>query len=150
MKEKTVDWKELTIFQVADITCAMDILKIKEIIKHLELTRIHNAPDFVRGVASLRGEIITVVDVRVKFGFEPAPLNEDMRIIVIRHKDENIGLLVDRIWDVHRVNDTVMEPLASNINGVNRDFFSGIYKMEEGLATVLNTDTLLDSEMSLQ
>ncbi|HED09510.1 MAG TPA: purine-binding chemotaxis protein CheW [Caldithrix abyssi] len=149
MKRNEQEWMELTIFQVADVSCAMDILNIKEIIKHLEITRVHNAPPYIRGVASLRGEIITVVDVREKFGFDPIPLNEDMRIIVTSYRGENTGLLVDRVLDVHMVDVDAMEPLASNINGINRDFFSGIYKMESGLAAVLNTEALLQGDSKL-
>ena len=58
---------ELTIFKVTEIICALDILQIKEIIKHLEISSVKNAPDYVRGVASLRGEIISVIDVGIKF-----------------------------------------------------------------------------------
>ena len=137
-------FKELTIFQVADILCAIDITEIKEIVKHLEISRVMNAKEYVRGVASLRGEIISVIDVRVKFGGVPIPLNEDMRIIVINFQDENTGLLVDKIHDVEIVNVSSLEPLTSNINGVNREYFSGIYKMDKKLAAVLNTNELLN------
>ncbi len=141
VKENT--YVELSIFEVAGVKCALDILNIQEIIKHLEISKVHNAPPFIRGVASLRGEIITVLDVRVKFGFEQIPLNEDMHIIVIKYDGENIGLLVDHIIDVHVVEKNSLEPLTSNINSVNRDFFSGIYKMENQLAAVLNPKELL-------
>jgi len=142
-KNQSEQFNELTIFQVADILCAIDIIKIKEIIKHLDISAVRNAPDFVRGVASLRGEIISVIDLRTKFGFEPIVLNEDMRIIVINFQGENTGLLVDKIHDVHRISVDSLEPLTSNINGVNREYFSGIYKMEKSLAAVLNTEELL-------
>ena len=143
-KNKSEQFEELTIFQVADILCAIDIIKVKEIIKHLEISAVRNSPDFVRGVASLRGEIISVIDVRVKFGFEPLVLNEDMRIIVISFDGENTGLLVDKILDIHRVNSNSLEPLTSNINGITREFFRGIYKMDKNLAAVLNTEELLN------
>ncbi len=135
--------KELTIFQVADILCAIDITEIKEIVKQLDISRVMNANDFIRGVASLRGEILSVIDVRVKFGLDPIPLNEDMRIIVINFQGENTGLLVDKIHDVEMVNNSSLEPLTSNISGVNREYFSGIYKMDKKLAAVLNTNELL-------
>ncbi|MCB9056957.1 MAG: chemotaxis protein CheW [Calditrichae bacterium] len=142
-KVKSDEAVELSIFQVAEIICAVDITKIVEIIKHLDLTLVKNAPSFVRGVASLRGEIITVIDVRAKFGLEPIPLNEDMRIIVVNYQNENTGLLVDKIIDVNRVEQNSIGPLTSNINSVNKDYFSGIYTMENDLSAILNLDELL-------
>jgi purine-binding chemotaxis protein CheW len=142
-KVKVEQFKELTIFQVADILCAIDITEVKEIVKHLEISRVMDADDYIRGVASLRGEILSVIDVRVKFGEKAIPLNEDMRIIVINFEGENTGLLVDKIHDVEMINVKSLEPLTSNINGVNRDYFSGIYKMDNKLAAVLNTNELL-------
>ncbi len=142
-KVKVEQFKELTIFQVANILCAIDITEVKEIVKHLEISRVMDADDYIRGVASLRGEILSVIDVRVKFGEKAIPLNEDMRIIVINFEGENTGLLVDKIHDVEMINIKSLEPLTSNINGVNRDYFSGIYKMNNKLAAVLNTKELL-------
>lgn len=145
-KVKSEEFIELSIFQVAEIICAVDIITIVEIIKHLDITQVKNAPAFVRGVASLRGEIISVIDVRAKFGLTPIPLNEDMRIIVVNYQNENTGLLVDKIIDVNRVDQNSIGPLTSNINSVNKDYFSGIYTMENDLSAVLNLDELLAFE----
>jgi len=147
-KKVNNQYKELTIFQVADILCAIEITEIKEIVKQLDLSRVMNAEKYIRGVANLRGEILSVIDVRVKFGLEPIPLNEDMRIVVISYKSENTGILVDKVHDVHRVQYDSIEPLTSNINGVNREFFSGIYKLDKKLAAVLNTSELLKHSQS--
>lgn len=141
-------YKDLAIFQVNETLCAIEIVNIKEIIKHLDISAVQNAPEYVRGVASLRGEIISVIDVRVKFGKPSIPLNEDMRIIVINFHGENTGLLVDKIEDIHPADCDAIDPLTSNINGVNRDFFSGIYKMDKKLAAIVNTDELLKFNQS--
>ena len=137
---------ELSISQVGKITCAIDISRIQEINKHLIFTKVHDAPNFVRGILNLRGQIITVIDLGVKFGFKQKVLNEDMRVIVVKYDNENIGLLVDKIVDVVMADVRDMERAPSNISGVAGDYFSKIYKMEKHLAAILNIDELLKVE----
>ncbi len=142
------DAQELSIFEVGEITCAINITQIQEINKHLEITRVHNAPEFVKGILNLRGQIITIVDLRVKFGFKSLPLNEDMRIIVVNYHGERTGLLVDKIVDVAPAREQDLEPPPSNINGVAGDFFSSIYKMEHTLAAILNVESILKMDQA--
>ncbi len=135
--------QEFSIFEVGELTCAISIEYIQEINKQLEITRVYNAPEYVRGILNLRGQIITVIDLRIKFGFEPRTLNEDMRIIVVNYQDEKIGFLVDAIVDVVSVEPDCLEPPPSNISGIAGEYFCNIYKMRQQLAAVLNIDEVL-------
>ncbi len=137
---------ELSISQVGEITCAININQIQEINKHLIFTKVHDAPQFVRGILNLRGQIITVIDLGVKFGFKRKVLNEDMRVIVVKYENENIGLLVEKIVDVVIAEKKNMERPPSNISGVAGEFFAKIYKMDNHLAAILNIDELLKVE----
>jgi len=102
MSNRTIpdEVQELTIFEVGPITCALSIQDIQEINKHLEMTRVANAPEYIRGISNLRGTIITVIDMRIKFGLKPKELYENTRIVVVKNQDEMLGLLVDRMLDV--------------------------------------------------
>ncbi len=142
-KAKPDEVRELTIFEVGPITCALSIQDIQEINKHLEMTDVANAPDYIRGICNLRGAIITVIDMRIKFGMEPKEFDENTRIVVVKNQDELLGLLVDRMLDVLNVSDDELEPTPSNINGVAGRYFSGIYKMESSLAALLNVSEIL-------
>ncbi len=145
-KKTDIENIELSISQVGEITCAIDINQIQEINKQLIFTRVHDAPEFVRGILNLRGQIITVIDLGVKFGFKQKVLNEDMRVIVVKYENENIGLLVDKIVDVVIAGKKDMERSPSNISGVAGEYFEKIYKMENHLAAILNIDELLKTE----
>lgn len=134
---------ELSIFDVGSLTCAVNINGIQEFNKHLDITPVHNAPHYVRGLLNLRGQIITVIDLRKKFGFEPIEINNEMRIIVVKYNHENVGLLVDKIVDVLTADPKAMDPPPSNISGIAEKYFSNIYKMEEDLAAILNIDEIL-------
>jgi purine-binding chemotaxis protein CheW len=135
--------QEWIVLEVGNVLCGVAITQIQEINKQIEMTPVHQAPAYVRGVINLRGQIVTVIDLRVKFGFLPLELNEERCIVVVRWAGENIGLLADRIQDivVAEAGD-ILEPPA-NISSVTGTFFSGIYPMEHGLIAFLCLSELL-------
>ncbi len=135
--------KELTIFQVANIACGLDIADVKEINKHIDITATFGAPDYVRGIINLRGEIVTVIDLRQKFGIKPDELNENMRVVIVESRGENIGLLVDRIDDIVTADPKLIEPPLSNISGITSEYFSGILKTDDALISILDLQNLL-------
>lgn len=134
---------ELIIFQVGDLLCGAEIRQVQEINKHLDITPVHHAPSYVRGVLNLRGQIITVVDLREKFSITPRPLDDDMRIVIVRFNSENIGFLVDGVQDVLRATAADIEPAPANLSGVNGAFFTGVYKMSQGLVAIVNLSEIL-------
>ena len=135
--------QELTIFQVADISCGLDISDVQEINKHIDITKAYGSPDYVRGIINLRGEIVTVIDLRKKFGMEMEELNENMRVVIVESQGENIGLLVDRIDDIVLADPKLIEPPPSNVSGVTGEFFTGILKTDDSLITILDIHNLL-------
>ena len=137
--------KELVLFRVAEILCGVNIDHVQEINKNLDFTTVYRAPKFVKGVLNLRRQIVSIIDLRVKFEREPIELKNTMRVIIVHHNDENVGLLVDEINDVIEVDQTRLEHSTSNLNGVEAIFFAGMYKMEEELAVILDINEILKS-----
>lgn len=137
--------QELSIFEVGPITCAVGIQDIQEINKHLEITSVTNAPEYIRGICNLRGSIITVIDMRIIFGLESTEISDGTRIVVVKNQGEQIGLLVDKMLDVLFIDEGDLEPTPSNVNGIAGKYFSGIYKMKDKLAALLNIDEILGS-----
>ncbi len=138
--------KELTIFQVANITCGLDIADVQEINKHFDITNAYGAPEYVRGIINLRGEIVTVIDLHQKFGIEQEALNDKMRVVIVESQGENIGLLVDRIDDIILADPKLIEPPPSNVSGVTGEYFTGILKTDEALISILDVHNLLAIE----
>lgn len=143
--ESVTEIKELVLFNVAEILCGVNIKHVQEINKNLDFTTVYRAPKFVKGVLNLRGQIVSIIDLRVKFEREPIKLKKTMRVIIVHHNDENVGLLVDEINDVIEVDKNRLEHTTSNLNGVEAIFFSGMYKMEEELAVILDINEILKS-----
>jgi len=141
---------EWIVLEVGDLWCGVPIAEIQEIIKQLAVTPVHHAPDYVRGVINLRGQIVTVIDLRAKFALPLLELNEEHCIVVVRWAGESIGLLADRIQDIVVAEPAdILEPPA-NLHGVAGTLFSGIYPVEQGLVAFLRLPALLAYEASGQ
>jgi purine-binding chemotaxis protein CheW len=135
--------REWVVLEVGNIRCGIAITQIQEINKQIDMTPVHHAPAYVRGVINLRGQIVTVVDLRVKFGLPPLELDEERCIVVVRWSGESIGVLADRIQDIVVADAAdILDPPA-NICGVTGAFFSGIYPMEQGLVAFLRLPEVL-------
>ena len=136
--------QELVLFACGDLLCGLDIRQVQEINKNLAITRVRHAPSYVRGVLNLRGQLLTIVDLRSKLGLEPADIDADMRIVVAKGAEGIVGLLVDSVADIVEAPAEEMEPPPSNIDAVPGLFFRAIYKMDAGLAAVLNLGQVLE------
>ena len=92
--------QEFLVFSLGDEEYAIDILKVQEIRGYENVTRIANAPDFIKGVTNLRGVIVPIVDLRIKFRLERADYDDQTVVIVVNIADRVVGIVVDRVSDV--------------------------------------------------
>ena len=137
---------EFATFYIGDALCGMDILRIQEINKHMEMTRVPQAPDYVKGILNLRGQIVTIIDLRQKLGLAPAGSDEDARNIIVKSQEEYIGLMVDRISDVVNVDRDKLESPPASMDGVQGKFFKGVYKTEKSLVGILEMEEILKED----
>ena len=137
---------ELTTFKIGTAIYGMDILKVQEINKLMDMTVVPQAGKYIRGILNLRGQIVTVIDLACKLGLEPITVSPASRNIILISKDEYFGLLVDGIGDVVRTDWEHIEPAPANLGGVLGGFFEGIVKTERHLIGILNTDHVLSVE----
>jgi len=137
---------KMATFYVGEALCGMDILKIQEINKMLEMTKVPQAPDYVKGILNLRGQIVTVIDLGKKLGLSVTNLSNDTRNIIVNSKNEYIGLLVDSIGDVERTDRDKVEPPPANIGGVQGKYFEGVFKTKDSLIGILDVEEVLKKE----
>jgi purine-binding chemotaxis protein CheW len=131
---------EFVTFYVGDLLIGVDIHKVEEINRQVEVTPVPQAPPHVSGVINLRGEVVTVVDLRKVLDMGKTEINMHSRTVVVNCGNEEIGLLVDRVADDVRVRSDQMDPSPANVNGVDGRFFKGVYKLEKSLLIVLDVD----------
>ena len=138
--------REIASFYVGDALMGIPIDQVEEINHHLDLTPVPHAPAIVRGVVNLRGEVVTVIDLRVVLGMEPAVVTGQTCNIVVRWRGERIGFVVDRIGDVVRTRLADISRPPANVSGVGEKCFSGVYKLERTLLALLDVEHILAME----
>lgn len=134
---------ELATFFIGNSLIGIDIKQVQEINRNLQLTRVPQASEEVRGVVNLRGDVVTVLDLRVIFGLERSEIGRDCRNIIVTDHDERIGLLVDRIADVVKITSDQIDNAPANLKGVSGRFFRGVHQLEHDLLLILDTERVL-------
>jgi len=135
---------EFLCFRVSDEIYGINIMDIKELIKPREVTEVPRSPAFVSGVLSLRGTIIPIIDMRVRLGLaHEAPTGKE-RIVVIRTDNSLSGLLVDEVIQVVKVQQDAIEAAPAVLEGIDRDFISGLGRADGRLIIILNLETIAD------
>ncbi len=141
--------QQFATFYVGDILLGVDICTVQEINRQAEATRVPHAPQHVRGVINLRGDVATVIDLRTVLGLERADVTRDSRNLIIHSDGEAIGLLVDRVADIVAIDAADVSPSPANLKGVDGRYFQGVYTTELELVVLLDVEQVL-SECSPQ
>jgi len=137
---------ELATFYVGDALCGMDILKIQEINKLMDMTKVPQAPSYVTGILNLRGQIVTIIDLGRKLGLGSTETTLSSRNIIVSSPGEHVGLLVTRLSDVVSADTEKIERAPANMGGIQGEFFSGVYKTDDKLIGILDVNKVLRLE----
>ena len=135
---------QLVTFSIGDEEFGVDILKVQEIIRTMEITRVPRAPEFVEGVINLRGKVIPVIDMRKRFNLPAVQRDSHTRIIVMEFGSAKIvGFLVDAVSEVLRIPASTVEPAPAVVSGVGSEYIKGVGKLDDRLLILLDLDSLL-------
>jgi purine-binding chemotaxis protein CheW len=138
-------------FLVGGEVYGIEILSIREIIKPREITEVPRAPRFLLGVVTVRGLVLPVIDLRLRLHLEARPLLRTARILIVVHKAERYGLLVDQVRGVVRFADADIEPPPPSLAPGDSPFLAGIGRYEEEgeerMVILLSLDTVVDFEV---
>ena len=137
---------ELATFYIGDALCGMDILKIQEINKLMDMTKVPQAPSYVIGILNLRGQIVTIIDLGKKLGLGATDATLSSRNTIVNSPGEHVGLLVTRLSDVISADTGKIERAPANMGGIQGEFFSGVYKTEDRLIGILDINKVLRLE----
>ena len=118
----------------------VDVLKVQEVIRYQEMTRVPLAPAVVSGLINLRGQIVTAIDLRRRLDMDDRPTGQLPVNVVIRTDDGAVSLLVDEIGDVVEVSESLFERPPETLKGTARDLIRGAYKLEDRLLLILDTE----------
>ena len=138
-------------FTLQSESYGIDVLKIREIIRLTNITPVPQMPAFVRGVINLRGKIIPVIDLRLRFGFEQAQSTDSTCIVVVLvklpdGKSTQMGLVVDGVEEVVNIAATDIEETPDFGGQVSNDYIVGMAKLKGVVKTLLDIDRVLAGE----
>lgn len=142
------DLLQLVSFRLGGEEFGLEILKVQEIIRMPDMTRVPNAPEFVEGVINLRGKVIPVIGLRKRFGLEARDHGKDTRVVVVEVLGSIVGFEVDSVSEVLRIPADTVEP-PPRLAKMRNEYVSGVGKLENRLLLLLDVDRLItESEQS--
>ncbi len=136
------DVLQLVSFKLGNEEYAVDILKVQEINRMVEITSIPNVPYYVEGVINLRGKVIPVINLRKKFGLESKKNDAHSRIMVV-DVGATVGLIVDSVSEVLRLSSETVEPPPPLTSGSGSEYIKGVGKLEDRLLILLDIEKFL-------
>jgi len=141
---------QLACFRVGPELYALDIMRIKEIIRPQKLTPIPKAPSFIEGVINLRGVVIPVADLRKRFDQPISEANRKNRIVVCSLTGRIIGLLVDEVTEVKRFGRNEIAPAPQFIDGPEANYFLGVARRDEELIMLIDLEKVLSTDEKIE
>lgn len=136
---------QLVTFSIGEEEFGVDILKVQEIIRTMEITKVPRAEAFVEGVINLRGKVIPILDLRRRFKLPSKAHDKHTRIIVIEMNNMIVGFVVDSVSQVLRIPSNTVEPPPPVVAGVDSEYISGVGKLQDSLLILLDLNKLLSS-----
>lgn len=129
-------------FWVGESYFGIDVLAVREVVLVREMTTVPLAAPEISGIINLRGEIVTALDLRRRFGLEPAP-DIMAQSVVVRARDSVVSLLVDAVDDVIVLDPDRFEPAPSTVRDVVGDVILGVYRLDDRLLQMIDVDAVV-------
>ena len=143
--DQSDDIVQLVGFIIGEEEYAIPILSIQEIIKPFSWTRVPQVPKYVMGVFNLRGSVIPLIDLRLKFGLGEKKHNDETRFIVMKDGDDVAGFVIDRLTMAIRIKKSDIGPAPDTISG-DDTMIDGVGKQEDRIITILKVNKLLERD----
>ena len=139
-----MDQIQLVGMKLGDEEYAIDVLKITEIIRTVEITIVPRMESYILGVMNLRGKVVPVIDLRVRFNLDSCDFDKSTRIIVVSVNKENIGFVVDEVTEVIRIKRSMVEPTPPLVGSIGQEYILGICKYDSRLIMLLDIDRVIN------
>ncbi|MBN2160607.1 MAG: purine-binding chemotaxis protein CheW [Spirochaetes bacterium] len=148
MEKKEIHFSSLQIvcFKIANEEYGIDILQVQEILKLPKVTKLPKSRPYIMGVMDLRGKVLPIVDLSKRFGIETNRGIESSRAIVVNISGKRVGLGIDSVSHVIKVNSNDIEPPPPVVRGISGKYIVGIAKMEDGFVVVLDINQMFSTE----
>lgn len=143
MEQLSAGNKKVVVFKIENEEYATGINQVERILEFEKITRIPDAPDFLKGVINYQGRIIPVIDLKKRFNLSVTSINESSKIIIAKHDDGDVGLIIDDVSQVISIEDDKLCPPPDIISGIVREYIKGIIKLEKRIIIYLDLGKIL-------
>lgn len=138
------DELQLVSFNIGSEEFGVEILKVQEINRMVEITKVPQAPHYVEGVINLRGKVIPIIDLRKRFSLDVKEYDKSTRIVVVDINGSIMGMIVDAVSEVLRLPSSTIEPPPEIVTGLNAEYIKGVAKLEDRLLIFLDLSKVID------
>ncbi|KEY90579.1 chemotaxis protein [Candidatus Photodesmus katoptron] len=133
-------------FRLEKETYGVNVMQVREVLRHTEIAPVPGAPSYVLGIINLRGNVVTVIDTRSRFGLMEGKITDNTRIIVIESKLQVVGILVDSVAEVVYLRSSEIDTTPSVGTNESSKFIQGVSNRHGELLILVNLDRLLSDE----
>lgn len=133
-------------YKLGDETYGINVMQVQEVLRHTEIAPVPGAPDYVLGIINLRGNVVTVIDTRARFGLEPTELSDNSRIVIIESDEQVVGILVDSVAEVVYLRSSEIDSAPNVGTEESAKFIQGVSNREGQLLILVDLNKLLSDE----
>lgn len=133
-------------FKLDQETYGLNVMRIQEVLRHTEIAPVPGAPDYVMGIINLRGNVVTVIDTRRRFGLADADVTDTTRIVVLEAESQVIGILVDSVAEVVYLRQSEIETAPNVGNEESARFIQGVCNKNDELIILVEFEKMLTDE----
>ncbi len=145
-KESSTHAGKYLTFVTGDEEYGIEILRVREIIGVMNITTVPQTPDYMKGVINLRGKVIPVIDLRLKFSMQEEKYTQETCVIVVEVNSTQVGIIVDSVSEVVDISSSEIEEAPPFGQGIDTSFMMGMGKVKEKIIILLNIEMVLSSE----
>lgn len=133
-------------FKLQEETYGINVMQVQEVLRYTEIAPVPGSPDYVLGIINLRGNVVTVIDTRSRFGLEPADVTDNSRIVIIEAEKQVIGILVDSVAEVVYLKASEIDTAPNVGTDESARFIQGVSNREGELLILVDLNKLLSDE----
>ncbi len=141
--DKVLQW---VTFQLDDETYGINVMQVQEVLRYSEIAPVPGAPNYVLGIINLRGNVVTVIDTRLRFGLQPTEVTDSTRIVIIESEKQVIGILVDSVAEVVYLKTSEIDSAPNVGTDESARFIQGVSNRDDELLILVDLDKMLTDD----
>ena len=133
-------------YRLGDETYGINVMQVQEVLRHTEIAPVPGAPSYVLGIINLRGNVVTVIDTRQRFGLSPAPITDNTRIVIIEADKQVVGILVDSVAEVVYLRQSEIETAPNVGTDESAKFIQGVCNKNNELLILVDLEKMMTED----